>query len=254
MTTTRAPKALDATYHSEAGEAGASANAGPPSGVFRPRWHSDPPKSTNDNARQPLSQTLWGIDWNAHFPLPLGDSGIVGHVGEWDRVRDFVTAYAPQLVEVDGAHLSDRVRAAKVSYLRDHCDHFEFRVGDQTVGVVAGDPEDWSTYYFRVMVFDPARSVRNVMRRSFGAVVDVLREAGVQRARAETSPVNYPMASWLLKLGFHPTGHRVSDRWGNMVGFTLLVDPELRARFADNLTPRPLRCGGGKGEERREGT
>ena len=109
-----------------------------------------PPGGTiHYDGSQRLSKMFWGIDWNEHLPKPAGTSGIDFHVGDWDRVQNFMAMHAHQFVEVGGAQLRDCIRDAKLRHLRHFSDHFEFRLGHLTVGAALGNPEDWSTYYFR---------------------------------------------------------------------------------------------------------
>lgn len=195
------------------------------------------------NTPQSLSAQLWGLDFDALLPRTLSRDGTQAVVGESARIRDFLRASFPQLTEEAlGARASTLVTDAKRRYITSTCDLIELRHGAQTVGAFVGAPEDWSTYYVRILAiareFQQPALVRRLIRE---CVFEPLAACGVQRIAADTSPLNRAMTHLFGELKFYVTGQSLSDRWGPMVRYTKFLDAACEAvffeRFAGTVSP-----------------
>lgn len=187
---------------------------------------------------QSLSAQLWGLDFNALLPRTLSRDGTQAVVGESARIREFLSESFPMLTEEAlGAKPSTFMNDAKRRYLTTACDLIELRHRGQTVGALVGAPEDWSTYYVRMLAiareFQRPLLVRKLIRECLFAP---LQACGVQRVTAETSPHNRAMTHLFGELRFYVTGQQLSDRWGPMVRYTKFLDATCEAVFVERFT------------------
>lgn len=181
-----------------------------------------------------LSRRFWGLAWSKHLPRVVGRNGTTLEVGDWSRVRGFLERTQPDLRETNHSVLQLSAQAAKQRYFREHCDLLEFRYEEQTIGAFIGAPEDWSTYYCRLIAIDPAHNLRHFIRGfAKEALCPILAEVGVERLVGETSPSNLLMQRLFNDLGFHPTGQHLTDRWGTLIRFTKFLDDNAAKSFRD---------------------
>jgi hypothetical protein len=185
------------------------------------------------NPAQSLSARFWGFDLCKHLPLVLSSDGVEATRGEPGRVKTFLAQEFPSLTEEAlGATPNATTVDAKRWYLRTACDLVEMRHRGRTVGVIVGAPEDWSSYYVRILAFLPGYQ-RPALTRRFAreCLLDPLTVHHVERVVAETSPANIAMSRSLSELHFYVTGHQLSDRWGPLVRYTKFLDPACEAAF-----------------------
>jgi len=194
-------------------------------------------QSTVSSLRTPTqSEALWGADFLADAPRHLsGTSGVEVLRGDWDRASAFLRRF-PMLAE-NLAESQAHTSAAKRRYLRTFCDLIECRKDGQTVGVFIGAPEDWSTYYCRVLAVDPSFAVRPLLRRFTRECLErPLAQLGVDRLVGETGATNTAMSRWFIDLGFHVSGQRLTERWGPLTHFTTFLDRDCSQMFAHRYT------------------
>jgi hypothetical protein len=208
--------------------------------------------------RQPVSRTLsdtfWRLDLTRGLPRELSKDGIVCTAGEFKRVRNFLKRVFPTLTEegLAAAPLDPRLLHTKQWYLGQACDLLELRKDGETVGVMIGAPEDWSTYYLRIYAIAPEYQ-RPILTRRFAyeCLLNRLAEHGVQRIVTDTSPTNLAAARRLCELQFHVTGQQLSERYGPLIRYTKFLDPDAEAafisRFAGSAPPRTDKIARSKG-------
>jgi hypothetical protein len=181
-----------------------------------------------------LSASFWGLDLCRDLPRVLSQRERISVVpGELSRVRAFLADEFPTLTEEAlGSRPSPAIAGAKRWYFSEGCDLIELCHDAQTVGVLIGAPEDWGTYYVRILAIK-AGFQRPALTRRFGreCLLAPLHAHGVERVVAETSPSNLVMARGLSELNFHVTGHQLSERWGPLVRYTKFLDPACEAAF-----------------------
>jgi len=180
-----------------------------------------------------LTRRFWKFELCDGLPRLLTSDGVRAVRGEPQRVRTFLNDEFPALTEEAFAPAaSDEAARMKREYIETACDLIELRHADETVGVLVGAPEDWSSYYIRVFAVTQLYQRPNLIRR-FGAecVFDPLRDHAVQRVVADTSPSNIAMSRTLSELHFFATGHQLSERWGPLVRYTKFLDPACEAAF-----------------------
>jgi len=179
-----------------------------------------------------LSALFWGVDLCRDLPRELTHGTWVVK-GELERARAFIAREFVSLTEEHlGASPTAQMVVAKNRYLGSVSDMLELRHRDETVGVLIGAPEDWSTYYLRVLAVAPRFQRPGVVRRLLNeCLCEPLRVHGVERIVAETSPANRGMPRIFDRYGFYASGQQLTDRWGPLVRFVKFLDPACEAAF-----------------------
>ena len=201
-----------------------------------PQEHSGVHRVAVTGQAQPLSEFLWGVDWLAALPVQVG-SDFVAVKGSADEVGELLHNHFPQLVEhVPGAEAPSPAIARGKAQFFSLCDLIELRHEGQIVGFFVGAPEDWSTYYCRLLACLPNYQHKSKLRRFAREVLfERLRRVGVERVTADTLPTNFVMTRWLIDTGFCPTGHLLTERWGALNRYTKFLQPSRLDRFADRF-------------------
>ena len=199
-----------------------------------------------------LSESLWGEDFLAHLPIVIeGPTPVTAVRGEWDRVATFSEQFPGLREEAGECVLSPAMSRAKQRYVRSCCDLIEFWVEGEVVGVFIGNPEDWSTYYCRVIAFSRPGLGRAVMDEfAQRCIFEPLTRLGVQRLTGETAPTNVAMARWFMALGFLPTGQRLTERWGPILHFTKHLQVETKQAFLKRFGPNRVEIANDNHERR----
>jgi hypothetical protein len=191
-----------------------------------------------------LSDAFWSLDLTRDLPRTITKDGVEVMPGEFDRIRDFLARTFPTLTEegLASAPLDPSLARAKRWYLGHACDLLELRKNGETIGVMIGAPEDWSTYYLRVYAVAPKHQRPILSRRFAECVVGPLVACGVQRIVTDTSPTNASAALRLSEMQFRVTGQQLSERYGPLVRYTKFLDPAAEAafvsRYAGSAPPR----------------
>ncbi|HJL17303.1 MAG TPA: GNAT family N-acetyltransferase [Sandaracinaceae bacterium LLY-WYZ-13_1] len=197
---------------------------------------------------EPLSKRFWRLDWADHLPWTLGE-GVTLEAAATETVLAFVQAHYAKIfaVEDEGDRFwPDPMTPAKRRFL-DASDRFVFRAAGRPVGVLVGQPFDWSTYYWRTVAFLPSHQGRGLLAAALERTDAAMREAGVERVEGEAAPVNYRQVRLLHRLGYCVTGSVNSERWGTLLRLTKFLAPKGRATFASRFcrgVPEPRTAGG----------
>jgi GNAT superfamily N-acetyltransferase len=206
-----------------------------------------------------LSQRLWGLDFRAHLPWTLAGGVTLEH-GTTEDVLTFVRGHYAAIFAVDAddrRFLPDPPTEAKRRFL-EASDRFLFRDGDTVIGLLVGNPIDWTSYYWRTVAFLPEHQGRGLLAAALERTDEVMREAGIERVEGEAAPANYRQVRLLLRLGYCITGSTNSERWGSMLRLTRFLHDEgehvFKTRFCKdtNLPGHQAHSGGRKGEHHEE--
>jgi hypothetical protein len=211
----------------------------------------DSPAEQSGTFRAPVTRTLsdefWSLDLTRGLPRVITRDGIELAAGDLDRIRHFLKTVFPTLTEegLGAAPLEPSVAQTKRWYLGAASDLLELRKRGETIGVMIGAPEDWSTYYLRIYAVSPEHQRPVVTRRFAQSVIERLAACGVQRVVTDTSPANTSAALRLSELQFHVTGQQLSERYGPLIRYTKFLDPAAESaflsRFAGSAPPRAAR-------------
>jgi len=185
---------------------------------------------------EPFSQRLWGFDWTAHLPWALEDGvqfehGCLAEVSQFIQ-QNYGTIFATD--PDDRRFFQERASAAKRRFL-EASDRFVFREQGRVIGVLVGNPVDWSTYYWRTVGFLPAHQGRGLLAAALEKTDEVLRMAGVERVEGDAAPANYRQVRLLLRLGYCITGQNNSERWGAMLRLTRFLQQEAEHVFLEQF-------------------
>ncbi len=206
-----------------------------------------------------LSHRLWALDWTALLPWTLED-GVELQCGSVEDVLEFVReSYSAIFVTDpdDDRFLRERPSAAKERFL-EVSDRFVFRERGRVIGVLVGNPVDWSTYYWRTVAFLPEHQGRGLLAAALERTDEVMRAAGIERVEGNAAPANYRQVRLLLRLGYCITGHENSERWGAMLRLTRFLREEGEHVFFEQfckdskLPGHPARNSKEKGVHREE--
>lgn len=110
-------------------------------------------------------------------------------------------------------------------------DRFLFREAGETIGLLIGNPVDWSTYYWRSVAFLPEHQGRGFLAAALEHTDAVMRAAGIVRVEGEAAPNNYKQVRLLLRLGYCVTGSVNSERWGTLLRLTKYLDTSAEDKF-----------------------
>lgn len=180
-----------------------------------------------------LSSDLFGIDWAAQLPFEL-TGGIRLEHAPMPQMLEFVAAHYAAIFDSDAADRRFLVEAQSPAKMRffEMSDRFVFRDGEKVVGLLVGNPLDWSTYYWRSIAFLPEFQGRGLLAAALARTDAVMREAGVARLEGEAAPNNQRQLRLLLRLGYVVTGTINSERWGTVLRLTKYLRREAEERFA----------------------
>jgi hypothetical protein len=187
--------------------------------------HSEPRMVTTQSSR------LWGLDWSVETPWSF--DGITVATCSFDALDGFMRAHFDEIFgrQQGGRFLDDPMSAAKSRFCRE-MDVFVFRDGDVDVGVLAGHPTDWSTYYMRTAAFLPAYRDRRLLTRAVEKLYGPLAAVGCERIEGEAAPSNAAMMRMLTNLGWIVTSTSNSERWGTTLRFTKFLRESAEDVFA----------------------
>jgi hypothetical protein len=181
---------------------------------------------------QRLSASLWGLDLHARLPLVLSRDGVTAMPGTLAGVAEFVSTEFAALIEESATVMRASTAQAKEWFLGTASDLIELQHEGRTVGVIVGAPEDWGSYYIRVLAVVQRYQRPALMRRFVReCLYEPLQAHGVERVVADTSPANIAMSRTFSEQHFHVTGHHLSDRWGPLVRYTKFLDAASEAAF-----------------------
>jgi RimJ/RimL family protein N-acetyltransferase len=183
-----------------------------------------------------MSMRLWGLDWSKVLPWHFED--VVVEPTTLAEMLPFVAGLYPETFNVERRWLAEAMTEAKRRFSAE-MDVFAFRIGETVVGVLAGHPSDWSTYYWRTAAFLPEYRGRHLMTRFAERCGEPLRALGVQRMEVDTSPANRAMVRMLSGQGYIVTSTISSERWGLSLRFAKFLDEEAERIYVTQFLDVP---------------
>lgn len=205
-----------------------------------------PAPASESHPREPLSRTLWGIEWSRLLPVELpGDLGV--RASSFDGALPFIRSHYAAIFQEDAQSpfSSARLDPIKERYYRVAGDFFELVHGERTVGLMVCTPGDWSTYYIRSAAILPEYRGHKAIENLIAFLLPHVAAAGVERVEADVSPQNVATATLLRNQGFHTSGTILTDRWGAHTRQTRFLAPEREDVFLRQFCSgvRPKRRG-----------
>lgn len=193
-----------------------------------------------------LSERIYGIRWSEHFPIVLS-GGVRVQVASLDEALEFTARHYARIFGADPGDqrfYAEAVTPAKTRFMAAS-DRFSFWDGGEPIGLLMGNPIDWSTYYWRTVAFLPEHQGRGLLAAVLEHTDRVMRGAGIVRVEGETSPNNYRQMRLLLRLGYQVTGSVNSERWGTLLRLTKYLDEAAEEKFTRQFCKdvRLAKCG-----------
>ena len=192
--------------------------------------HAPTFNSPNRSVHTPsLSKRLWGLEWER--VLPWSFDGITVEPARFSDALAFMQEHYPRIFgTADERFLADPMTPAKKRF-GEEMDVFTFLDCGAVVGVLAGHPSDWSTYYMRTVALLPNYRERRLLTRFVEASYEPLRAAGVERIEGDCSVANVPMLRMMTTQGFLITSTANSERWGATVRLSKFLQAEAKEVF-----------------------
>ncbi|OFZ56473.1 MAG: hypothetical protein A2428_16530 [Bdellovibrionales bacterium RIFOXYC1_FULL_54_43] len=191
-----------------------------------------------------LSTRIWNLNWSTYFPfeIPGETSAATPHLtvqlSSFETVAHFLAPNFGSIYEEDlntTPFLCFEASEAKNRFYREAADFFAFKDGEKTIGVLVGNPLDWSTYYLRNVSILPEYQNRNIFQPFFGHLLSILADNNVERAEADIALSNLRQVHILNKLGFNITGMTNSERWGATARFTKYFSRKHETAFLNQF-------------------
>lgn len=184
-----------------------------------------------------LSQELWGINWEKHFPKELANSSIIMNISNFSEFISFVQNHLLEMFPDSSSSnfLHSESGPAKEIYYNKCVDIFSFKDGDKIVGVFIGNPIDWSSYYMRFTYVQPDYRGKNIFSHCSDYMTKILSHFPIDRIEAEISPSNLGQIKRIHNLGFNITGMRLSERWGGLNIMTKFLNIKHKKVFLNQF-------------------
>lgn len=162
------------------------------------------------------------IRWEPFFPYTLGASGFVATLGDAATYLNFTqdSAAIANIDPRDPRFLGCHNPNDRAEFLEHRSDIFIVRNSTRVVGVLSGNPVDWSTYYLRFSAFLPEERGRGAYPRLLTRILEALRAHSYERVEADVAPNHSAQVLILSRLRFYVTGFTISERWGALIRFT----------------------------------
>ena len=193
--------------------------------------------ASTPNDRDPWSCELWELDFRRELPWAFEGTSVRVEWGSLEATLEFVRSHYANIFGAtpkDDRFLPDPMSPAKLRFLAGS-DRLVFRDDDRTVGVLTGNPYDWSTYYWRTVAFVPEYQGQGLLAKCLERTDGLMREAGIERIEGEASPTNYRQVRLLHRLGYCVTGQTNSERWGTMLRLTKHLSDLGKTQFANQF-------------------
>lgn len=172
---------------------------------------------SNSNHLNLLSEKIWGIHWNEHFPYKINDDDITAHHSSFEEFGAFAADNFSRIFENDKyptSFLWLEHSPFKMRYYKEVGDFFIFKHGNKTIGGFVGNPIDWSSYYVRSFALLPEYEGRHIVFLFLKHFFKILEFHGIERVEADTSPSNTTIIQLTSRLRFNIAGTLLSERWG----------------------------------------
>ncbi len=181
----------------------------------------------------PLTEAAFGLSAADLSSIDLPHNIELRVIGATEAF-DFYTMHAAEIYQlgaVASPFLAFEPVERKARFYALCGDFYGFFSADRLVGIFAGNTVDWSSYYFRNCSILPRYQGLGIYSAFLSGLITVLRKVGVSRITGDVAASNFGHVHVLNRLGFRITGVNLTERWGAMTQFTLLLDGTSRRIF-----------------------
>lgn len=199
-----------------------------------------------DRSVQSVSNKIYNIDWNTHFPFECKNQVTVRY-GNYEQAVGFSKTHLAEIYEQenhDSGFLgqSSDAEGAKTRYLNELADCFLFYKGEKIIGFFVGSIVDWNSYFLRNCSILPEYQGQKLYQEFLVYFLGVLKKHKVVRACGDVSPSNLAHIHILNKLQFNIVGLHMTERWGSLLQFVKYLDREnekiFLSQFCYGVTPQ----------------
>lgn len=185
-------------------------------------------KNLSSGQFSPLTEAAFGLSSADLHSIRLPEN-IELRVIAAEEALDFYTTHAAEIYRLGPNTASSPFLAfepveRKAKFYALCGDFYGFFAADRLIGIFAGNTADWSSYYFRNCSILPRYQGLGIYSAFLSGLISVLRTAGVTRITGDVAASNFGHVHVLNRLGFRITGVNLTERWGAMTQFTLLLD------------------------------
>lgn len=178
-----------------------------------------------------LSQTIWGIVWEDHFPYQT-QGGIKVELSNYDDVSAFMNDNYHNIYNtLDNPFTGSDPNSKKRSYYEVAGDFFKFNDDLRTIAIAVGNPLDWTGYYYRNVSIMPEYQGQGIYQEFTKYLVNILRQHGVERLEGDVAPSNMVNIRVMTKMGFIVSGINLSEKWGTVLRLTKYLLKERQDIF-----------------------
>lgn len=184
-----------------------------------------------------LSQKIWGLDWQKHFPRTLTAAITVERITApeaWPLILNlFPEVY--QRDDTENPFKDEESAEAKQRYYEAIGDFFVFKDQAQSqcvIGMAVGTLLDWSSYNFRNIAVHPDYQNLGLYPLFFDYLAEVMKAHGLRRIEGDVAPSNQHHLHVLNKMGCMVSSLAYSERWGVLLHMTRYLDDKDRERCA----------------------
>lgn len=188
---------------------------------------------------QRLSLTVWGLDWEKHLPMSLGDYTLEASTfEEFVAIKNRPNSFIISSENSNDQFLKESLNISKEEYLRKFSDFFVIRSlqTQEVCGVIVCDVMDWSSYYLRFIYIDPKHRSHNLTIQFVAAVESVLKNYSLDKIVCEVSSGNLPQVARMSQQGYICTGNSLSERFGSLLRLTKFLKSDSLEIFNTQFT------------------
>ena len=186
---------------------------------------------------QRMTKRIWGLDWAKILPWTF--EGATVEYGTFAEAEPFIQDVFPRTFNAEGRWLVEPMTEAKRRFAEE-MDVFLFRSEERVVGLLAGHPSDWATYYWRSVVMHPDHRAGGLLTSFAERCYAYFAEAGVARMEVDTCPGNPVTMRFFPSQGFIVTSTISSERWGFSVRFTKFLDDAAARIYQSQFLDIPV--------------
>jgi RimJ/RimL family protein N-acetyltransferase len=188
-----------------------------------------------DGRFSPLSEAAFGLRPNSLLSIKLPQDIDLKIIGA-DHALSFYSQHASTIYGLDRSSKPNPFLAfepieRKINYYALCGDFYGFFSEGRLVGVFAGNTVDWSSYYFRNCSILPRFQGLGIYSAFLKGLITILHGVGVARITGDVAASNLGHVHVLNRLGFRVTGVNLSERWGALTQFTLILASDAQSVF-----------------------
>lgn len=184
-----------------------------------------------------FSTRIYGIEWSQYLPLQLSEDEYV-FLADFATASQFIKTNHTSIFELDqwgNPFYNEENNETKKRYYAEMADSFIFCKGTEIYGIIIGTPVDWSSYYLRYGAFKKEFRNGGRTQKFVSYLIQILKQNSINRIETDIAPSNFANIHVFSKLQFNINGMTLSERWGALIHFTKILNPNAEKVFLDQF-------------------